>query len=119
MLGSKDQRAQDQQVQRALEQFEPSSSFLGRHLTRVCSCLGKISTHHSRNQPQGTASEHGPLHGRGIRNVGRTYCSPISVNDQGVRSTLAHTTRGDDPIIGGTLIIGSSPLVVCASVDRT
>ncbi len=36
--------------------------------------------------------------------VGQTYCSLISVNDQGVRSTLAHTTKGDDPISGSTLL---------------
>ena len=44
VLGSKDQRTQDQRVHRALEQFEPFPGFLGRHLIRVWTRLGKIST---------------------------------------------------------------------------
>src|SRR5208282_1290297 len=47
VLRSKNQRAQDQQIQGALQQFQPFSCFLGRHTTRAYECLGKMSTQKS------------------------------------------------------------------------
>src|SRR5208282_658989 len=47
VLRSKNQRAQNQQVQGALQQFEPFSCFLGRHITRTYDYLGKMSTQKS------------------------------------------------------------------------
>ena len=52
MLRSKDQGAEDQQIQCPLQQFQPLSSFLGRHITRVCFRQGKMST-----RKEGVASE--------------------------------------------------------------
>ena len=44
VLRSKDQRAEDQRIEGALQQFQPLSSFLGRHVTRVWVHQGKMST---------------------------------------------------------------------------
>src|SRR5271165_3339854 len=40
VLPSEDQGAQDQQVQRALQERQAVSVFSGSHLTQVCICLG-------------------------------------------------------------------------------
>ncbi len=44
MLRPENQRAQNQQVQCPLQQFQPFRSLLGRHLTRVSPRSGKMST---------------------------------------------------------------------------
>src|SRR5579872_123864 len=44
VLRSKDQRAQNQQVQRPLQQFQSFFVILGRHITRVSTPSGKMST---------------------------------------------------------------------------
>jgi hypothetical protein len=54
MLRTKNQRAQDEQVQRALEKFQPFFVFLGRHLTQQYACSGKMSTPISRRSHTGT-----------------------------------------------------------------
>jgi len=47
VMRSKDQCAQDQQVQRALQQLELFLILLGRHITRVSNRSGKMSTQES------------------------------------------------------------------------
>src|SRR5579863_5146149 len=44
MLRSENQRAEDQQVQGALQQFQAVVGFLGRHATQECFFSGKMST---------------------------------------------------------------------------
>lgn len=44
MLRPENQGAQDEQVQRALQQFQPFFLFLGRHLTQLSAFSGKLST---------------------------------------------------------------------------
>src|SRR6266568_6681405 len=47
VLRAENERAQDQQVERALQEFQPFCFFSGRHMTRVCAPSGKMSTQKS------------------------------------------------------------------------
>jgi hypothetical protein len=44
VLRSKDERAENQQIQCALQQFQSFPCFLGRHITHVAMIPGKMST---------------------------------------------------------------------------
>ena len=48
VLRSKDEPAQNQQIQCALQQFQSFSCILGRHITRVSARPGKMSTQNRR-----------------------------------------------------------------------
>src|SRR5215470_3661303 len=48
VLRSKDESAEDQEIERALEQFKPFRFFSGRHSTRACTPSGKMSTQNGK-----------------------------------------------------------------------
>jgi hypothetical protein len=58
VLRTEDKRAQDQLIQRALQQFQSFLRLLGRHITRACPCPGKMSTRNIRVSPNVARNPH-------------------------------------------------------------